>query len=71
MPIKNSFPPKLDVILLGGAEAPPAPMVETPMFLHEGTVPSPNHYRISKLTGHVDKAFFPDGGGIHNQNRLM
>ena len=31
MLIKNSFPPKLEVILLGGAEAPPAPMVETPM----------------------------------------
>ena len=31
MPFKNSFPPKLDIILLGGAEAPPAPVVETPM----------------------------------------
>ena len=31
MHFKNSFPPKLNVILLGGAEAPPAPLVETPM----------------------------------------
>ena len=32
MPFKISFPPKLHVFLLGGAEAPPAPMVETPMI---------------------------------------
>ena len=31
MPFPQSFPPKSDIILLGGAEAPPAPMVETPM----------------------------------------
>ena len=30
---ENSFPPKLYIILPGGAEAPPAPMVETPMLL--------------------------------------
>ena len=34
MPFPNSFPPKLDVILLRGAEAPPAPMVETPMDMN-------------------------------------
>ena len=45
MLFQNSFPPKLDIILLGGAEAPPAPMVETPMISDICTNISPMFYQ--------------------------